>query len=468
MIRTPRWQPGPVSVIIPTYNRVAILQRVLAGFAQQTLPCDRFEVIVCDDGSTDATVSTVSAYQAQAPYRLALITGPNSGPAAARNRGLDRATGDIVVFVDDDCIPTPTLLARHVESHQAERLAVIGRIVWHPARRLTRFMRFLDESIFTYRPVRVPYDAPFTVYYTGNASVARAAAQAIGGFDTSFPRAMHEDIDFAYRLRCHGVRFIYEAGAIVLHDRSADLPTFLANQYGKGREMVRFWRKHPELQDFTPLVPISDPRPTIAFFATALSHAFSASVGAALQPQPNDPPTGDGLAHEQSTPLDQAFPNDDTTSDDMTSDGDALPNDIMEPTWAWFDPALVPAAVEAARLRAELAAIDRQRRQAEQLQTEHEQLKRQYAQQTAWTLELATRLAQPRWRRVVAERTRLMRPAAPSLEASSDLPSLRRSLRRLAITTPSTNAVAGQTGRPAGWPPASPPLGQSTPDRSVP
>ena len=105
-----------LSVVIPTYNRCNILQKTLRALCQQE-GATNFEIIVVDDGSTDATSQVVAALAALAPVRLQCIAQPNSGAAAARNRGLQEANGEIVLFLDDDVIGSSALIAEHLRSH---------------------------------------------------------------------------------------------------------------------------------------------------------------------------------------------------------------------------------------------------------------------------------------------------------------------------------------------------------------
>jgi glycosyltransferase involved in cell wall biosynthesis len=255
-----RWEPNLISVVVPTHNRCGVLLRVLAGFERQTLPAARFEVIVVDDGSSDGTPAQVEAYAAGAAYPLTLLRQPNQGPAAARNQGLARARGEVIVFVDDDCVPHPELLARHAAAHETRGLAVIGRITWHPDLPATPFMRYAEPNMFfPYQAIAVPFDATFICFYTGNASVDAASARAAGGFDPDFPRAGYEDIDFGYRLRRHGVRITFEPAALVYHYRTAELLPTLERSRMMGRELVRFWTKHPELHAFIPIADLIDP-----------------------------------------------------------------------------------------------------------------------------------------------------------------------------------------------------------------
>ena len=99
-----------ISVIIPTYNRAPYLALTLAGFAQQTIK--DWELILLDDGSTDETRTVAESFSTQ--LNIVYIRQDNAGRSAARNHALQVATGDIILFSDDDRIPCPEFVAAHL------------------------------------------------------------------------------------------------------------------------------------------------------------------------------------------------------------------------------------------------------------------------------------------------------------------------------------------------------------------
>ena len=110
-----------VSVIIPTYNQRDRLRLVLCGLENQSLESQRYEVIVVDDGCTDGTSEMVAERMAQGRGcdNLSLISAtPKKGRSAARNRGLEAAVGDLVVFLDGDALPAPDHLERFVRAFE--------------------------------------------------------------------------------------------------------------------------------------------------------------------------------------------------------------------------------------------------------------------------------------------------------------------------------------------------------------
>jgi Glycosyltransferases involved in cell wall biogenesis len=92
-----------LSIVVPTYNRLPMLLRVLAALEEQRDAPD-FEVIVIDDGSSDATAATMEAHTARR-YPLIFRSQKNAGPGRARNAGVLLARGTFIVFIGDDTVP---------------------------------------------------------------------------------------------------------------------------------------------------------------------------------------------------------------------------------------------------------------------------------------------------------------------------------------------------------------------------
>src|SRR4051794_19573445 len=104
-----------VSVVIPTHNRIERLKRVLVALECQNYALGDFEVIVVSDGSSDGTDEYLRTLTT--PLQLHAVAQPNQGVAVARNNGMRKATGDIILFVDDDVVPAPQLITEHVGIH---------------------------------------------------------------------------------------------------------------------------------------------------------------------------------------------------------------------------------------------------------------------------------------------------------------------------------------------------------------
>ncbi len=98
-----------VSVVVPTYNRLNRLKHVLSALEQQQFPTEDYEVVVVSDGSSDGTDTYLDALPSGSHVRW--FSQANRGPAAARNLGISKATGEFIVFVDDDVVASPTLIS---------------------------------------------------------------------------------------------------------------------------------------------------------------------------------------------------------------------------------------------------------------------------------------------------------------------------------------------------------------------
>ena len=240
MVMTPA-----ISVVIPTYRRPALLRRCLQSLAAQDLPPDAFEVVVVDDGSGDQT----SEVLATAAANVRGLTQPrNAGPAAARNRGVDAARGELILFMDDDIAAAPDLLATHQRLHDEggdERLGVLGRVDWDPSLEVTPFMQWLDRSglQFGYDTWlrEGPIDPPYAAFYTCNVSLHRSLLVASGGFDERFPYAAFEDMELAFRLATQGFHLDYRPRAQGFHTRAMELRGFCARmrRVGESAELMR-------------------------------------------------------------------------------------------------------------------------------------------------------------------------------------------------------------------------------------
>src|SRR4051812_25023272 len=108
-----------VSVVIPTFNREAMLLRTLPKFGEQQAGSFTYEVVFVINGSTDASEKVLEGAAARWPDKIRYLSIPASGsPAAPRNAGIRAAQGNVVIIVDDDVIPDPGFVFHHAEFHR--------------------------------------------------------------------------------------------------------------------------------------------------------------------------------------------------------------------------------------------------------------------------------------------------------------------------------------------------------------
>jgi glycosyltransferase involved in cell wall biosynthesis len=234
-----------ISIVMPTFNRRDRLARVLRALEGQTYPVDKFEVVVVSDGSTDGT----SAFMATltSPLRITFVEQPNQGPAVARNTGVSHASGELIIFIDDDVVPSPTLVEAHVKRHVAGDIVVIGPMMTPPDFDMQPWVRWeqalLEKAYVEMAAERMP--ATTRYFYTGNASLARHWILEAGGFDSHFRRA--EDVELAYRLKGRfGLRFVFAADAVGWHYAERSFKSWLETPYLYGRNDVVIAREREQ------------------------------------------------------------------------------------------------------------------------------------------------------------------------------------------------------------------------------
>jgi GT2 family glycosyltransferase len=231
-----------LSVVVPTYNRLPRLRQVIAGLERQQFPRERFEVVVVSDGSSDGTHEYLGAIRT--PLALRFVPQANQGPAAARNTGFRQASGAYVLFIDDDVVPTPQLLAEHMRLHDGQAdLVVLGPMLDPPDARLLPWVAWEQAMLMKQYEamVRGDWEPTARQFYTGNTSLARAHLLASGGFDARFRRA--EDVELGYRLHARGLRFVFNPQAVGHHYAERSFRSWLETPYAYGRNDVIFSRE---------------------------------------------------------------------------------------------------------------------------------------------------------------------------------------------------------------------------------
>lgn len=241
-----------VSVVIPSYNAGPQLRRLLTSLAHCGLDAgDSLEAVVVDDGSTDGTEDLLDGLAAR--FELTYLFLPRttaSGRAAARNAGIEKASGEVLVMVDADQIVEPDFIAAHTRYHRLRTdLVVVGprRDLGDGAyddERLAREFSTAAMPAVVGRDDREQIIAEFSenfnnlatcwhLMFSCNSSVRREHLLAVGGFDEAFLGWGLEDSELGYRLRRRGLTFAYNPAAVV---------------YQRGRqvtpEMFQEWRRN--------------------------------------------------------------------------------------------------------------------------------------------------------------------------------------------------------------------------------
>ncbi|MDJ0510938.1 MAG: glycosyltransferase [Crocosphaera sp.] len=238
-----------ISIVIPTYNRKPILEKCLLALEKQQFSDDKindYEVVLVDDGSTDGTLEWLGKNKPYFPH-VYPFSQDHLGPAAARNLGVQKAKGDVIIFIDSDLVVTETFLQSHahklLEGEQklgSDRLFTYGAVI--------------NTCNFDH-PTSEPYkitDFSAAYFATGNVAIARKWLEKAGLFDTCFQLYGWEDLELGVRLKQLDLKLIKCPEAVGYHWHPpfnlAQIPNLIDKEIQRGRMGVLFYQKHPTFE----------------------------------------------------------------------------------------------------------------------------------------------------------------------------------------------------------------------------
>ncbi len=247
------WRPcgqgfaPPVSIVIPVYNRPQEISECLEALLQLHYPEDRREIIVIDDGSTDHTREVVGRY----PVRF-IAREANRGQAAARNLGVQQARGEIIAFIDSDCVAEPEWLTELVPYFQDQRIGLVGGFV------ASYFQKtWLDRYESAASPLNmgrslVMADSSDLDFYvpTCNLLVRKEAYLVVGGLDET--RRFGEDVDLCWKLRKQGYQQLYVPAGPVRHKHRSRLLNSAIQRFHYGTSEPELYASHSEVKKGLP------------------------------------------------------------------------------------------------------------------------------------------------------------------------------------------------------------------------
>ncbi len=222
-------------MVVPACNAAPTLEACLAALQHQTHSLD--EIIVVDDGSNDTTAQIAERAGAR------VLRQPNQGPAAARNRGIQNASGEILLFTDADCEPSPDWVERMSAAFaDREIIAVKGSYRTRQRQLIARLIQLEYE----FRYERMERFDRIDFVDSHSAGYRRAVLLQSGGFDTGFSTPSAEDIDLSFRLAQRGYCMIFQRDAWVWHQHPSSLRRYLRRKAQYGWWRARLYLRYPD------------------------------------------------------------------------------------------------------------------------------------------------------------------------------------------------------------------------------
>jgi len=236
-----------LSIIVPTHNRPKALIRNLAALSRQSLDRTAFEVLVIDDGSSQHNQPINE--QATLDQDFTYVLKEQGGLVSARNAGAERATGDILYFLDDDVVPAKDTLREILSWHEREEdpIAVLGSVPFPEESLKNPFIWYLDRHCH-YEPFKHPEKYPDgkpLPPMNGNSSIRRQTFFDVGMYDDRFHQYGAEDNELGVRLLEAGISARYNENAIGWHHHEKTFKDYCLDQEKAGESIIWLYRKYP-------------------------------------------------------------------------------------------------------------------------------------------------------------------------------------------------------------------------------
>lgn len=263
-----------LSIIVATYNRKHELKELFESFAHQTLAPEQFEVVIVDDGSSDGTEQFINEIRSNTPFEIQYHYQENKGPGFARTLGMQKAGGDVFIFIDSDCIAPRHYLKTIADAFQAQTIDAFGG----PDRSAEAFsawdkaVNYTMTSFLTTGGLRGASGTKLARYYprSFNMGLRREVFETVGGFGSIYHYG--EDIEFSHRIIKSGARIAFLDDAYVYHKRRSSPAAFVKQVYKMGKARVQLGRIDREMLEPLHFAPAAA---LIVFFLLLISSIFN-------------------------------------------------------------------------------------------------------------------------------------------------------------------------------------------------
>lgn len=227
--------PYKISVVIPTYNRLAILKKTLMYIGNQSIGRDQYQIIVIDDGSTDGTNEYLKTLNDIDYFKNNI----NKGRAVTRNIGINSAKSDLILFIDDDIWADYNLLVEHLKSHGRDVDVVVGAIKPSTEVNKTVVNAYMDRhhDWCCQEMLKNKNNLPFTFLKTANVSIPKKVFDKVGIFNESFYHYGGEDTELGYRIQINDIPIIYNPNAVGYHQDNETIDKIVDKELARAKSL---------------------------------------------------------------------------------------------------------------------------------------------------------------------------------------------------------------------------------------
>ena len=236
------------SVILPVYNNISTIERFLNSLRNQSMPSNEFEIIAVDDGSTDGTREYLESFVFEGSFNL-IKQDNNLGIGTARNRGINAAKSEILLFIDSDMEVEEDWVENHTIPIEDDRWDGAVGNVRHGAKVRTKFIQYLDRSRRGATGQKKNKRLDHNLFPFGNTSIRKELLTQVGGFDEKIDLWGGEELELMVRVENQGkvnLRYNPDAKAIHHQDRTLDETCILLEKFG-AKVVPYLVEKHPFL-----------------------------------------------------------------------------------------------------------------------------------------------------------------------------------------------------------------------------
>ena len=235
------------SIVIPTYNRLPILEKCLRALESQEFSnknyIEGYEVVLVDDGSTDGTLNWLATHKDEFSH-VRCFEQNHAGPAAARNLGVEKAQGDTIIFIDSDLVVLSNFLQAHTNA-LVQGKEKLGNNCFFTYGAVINTCNFANPTAEPYKIT--DFSAAF--FATGNVAIPKRWLEEAGLFDNRFQLYGWEDLELGVRLKKLGLQLIKCPEAVGYHWHPPfslqQIPKLIDQEIQRGRMGVLFYQKHP-------------------------------------------------------------------------------------------------------------------------------------------------------------------------------------------------------------------------------